>query len=207
VHGALLAKVRRCSQGSSSTAARHRAPRVGAAARSLRWPKPELAAAEEELACGQVPSSPRPREACGSPGEAHRQPGVEFPAPEAIVGVARISWQPWAEHERISPASRRRAPRSLGEARRRGHRAPHAAVRPPPGPAKHRPVVGRRSLSHPILQGKPNASHVCARINLHTHDRQKDCNTIAVIKRMRVKLIQYSLLHSDGRTRRSKHKR
>jgi hypothetical protein len=63
------------------------------------------------------------------------------------------------------------------------------------------------AVSHPILQGKPNASHVCARINLHTHDRQKECNTIAVIKRMRVKLIQYSLLHSDGRTQRSKHKR
>jgi hypothetical protein len=29
-------------------------------------------------------------------------------------------------------------------------------------------------LSHPILQGKPNASHMCARINLHTHDRQKN---------------------------------
>jgi hypothetical protein len=28
-------------------------------------------------------------------------------------------------------------------------------------------------LSHLILQGKPNASHMCARINLHTHDRQK----------------------------------
>jgi hypothetical protein len=27
-------------------------------------------------------------------------------------------------------------------------------------------------LSHPILQGKPNASHMCARIKLHTHDRQ-----------------------------------
>jgi hypothetical protein len=32
---------------------------------------------------------------------------------------------------------------------------------------------GKAYLSHPILQGKPNASHVCARINLHTHDRQK----------------------------------
>jgi hypothetical protein len=38
-------------------------------------------------------------------------------------------------------------------------------------------------LSHPILQGKPNASHVCARIILHTHDRQNECNTIAVINR------------------------
>jgi hypothetical protein len=28
-------------------------------------------------------------------------------------------------------------------------------------------------VSHPILQGKPNASHVCTKINLHTHDRQK----------------------------------
>jgi hypothetical protein len=41
-------------------------------------------------------------------------------------------------------------------------------------------------LSHPILQGKPNASHMCARINLHTHDRQNESNTIAVIKRTRV---------------------
>jgi hypothetical protein len=29
------------------------------------------------------------------------------------------------------------------------------------------------TVSHPILPGKPNASHMCARINLHTHDRQK----------------------------------
>jgi hypothetical protein len=43
---------------------------------------------------------------------------------------------------------------------------------------------------------------MCARIKLHTHDRQKS----AVIKRTRVKLIQYSLLHSDGWTQRSKHK-
>jgi hypothetical protein len=28
-------------------------------------------------------------------------------------------------------------------------------------------------VSHPILQGKPNASYMCARVNLHTHDRQK----------------------------------
>jgi hypothetical protein len=41
-------------------------------------------------------------------------------------------------------------------------------------------------LSHPILQGKPNASHMCARIKLHTHDRQNESNTIAVIKRSRV---------------------
>jgi hypothetical protein len=27
-------------------------------------------------------------------------------------------------------------------------------------------------VSQPILQGKPNASHMCARIKLHTHDRQ-----------------------------------
>jgi hypothetical protein len=56
---------------------------------------------------------------------------------------------------------------------------------------------GPQFQSHPILQGKPNASHVCARINLHTHDRQNECNTIAVIKCMRVKPIQYSLLHSE----------
>jgi hypothetical protein len=40
-------------------------------------------------------------------------------------------------------------------------------------------------LSHPILQGKPNASHMCARI-IYTHDRQNESNTIAVIKRTRV---------------------
>jgi hypothetical protein len=44
-------------------------------------------------------------------------------------------------------------------------------------------TTGRmKAVSHPILQGKPNASHVCARINLHTHDRQNECKTIAVIK-------------------------
>jgi hypothetical protein len=42
-------------------------------------------------------------------------------------------------------------------------------------------VVLRPLLSHPILQGKPNASHMCARIILHTHDRQNESNTIAVI--------------------------
>jgi hypothetical protein len=133
------------------------------AARSLRRPKPELTAAEAELACGQVPSSPRPREACGSPGGARWQPCVELPAPEAIVGVARSSRQPWAEHKRISPVARRRAPRTLGEARRRGRRAPHAAVRPPPAPALRRPVVGRRSPPSRALlrvRSRRNAPHV-----------------------------------------------
>jgi hypothetical protein len=60
-------------------------------------------------------------------------------------------------------------------------------------------------LSHPILQGKPNASHVCARIILHTHDRQNECNTIAVTNRSRVKPVRYSLLHPERWTRRSKH--
>jgi hypothetical protein len=41
-------------------------------------------------------------------------------------------------------------------------------------------------LSHLILRGKPNASHMCARIRLHTYDRQKECNTITVIKCTRV---------------------
>jgi FtsZ-binding cell division protein ZapB len=42
------------------------------------------------------------------------------------------------------------------------------------------------SLSHPILQGKPNASHMCARI-IYTHMiRQNESNTIAVTKRTRV---------------------
>jgi hypothetical protein len=41
-------------------------------------------------------------------------------------------------------------------------------------------------MSHPILQGKPNASHMCARI-IYTHMiRQNESNTIAVIKRTRV---------------------
>jgi hypothetical protein len=41
-------------------------------------------------------------------------------------------------------------------------------------------------LSHPILQGKPNASHMCARI-IYTHMiRQNESNTIAVTKRTRV---------------------
>jgi hypothetical protein len=62
-----------------------------------------------------------------------------------------------------------------------------------------------KSLSHPILQGKPSASHVCPRINLQTHDRQNECNTIAVTKRSRVKPIQYPLLHLERWTRRSKH--
>jgi hypothetical protein len=161
--GVLLAEVRRCTQGSSSSAGRHQAPRVGAAARSLRRPKPELAAAEAELACGQVPSSPRPREACGSPGGARRQPCVELPAPEAIVGVARSSRQPWAEHKRISPVARRRAPRALGEARRRGHGAPHTVVRPPSSPAPRRPVADRRSPPPRALlrvRSRRNAPHV-----------------------------------------------
>jgi hypothetical protein len=53
-HGALLAEVRRCSQGSSSSAVRNRAPRVGAAVRSLRRPRPELTSAEAEPACAGV---------------------------------------------------------------------------------------------------------------------------------------------------------
>jgi hypothetical protein len=60
-------------------------------------------------------------------------------------------------------------------------------------------------LSHPILQGKPNASHVCARIILHTHDRQNECNTIAVTNRSRVKPVRYSLLHPERWTQRSEH--
>jgi hypothetical protein len=43
-----------------------------------------------------------------------------------------------------------------------------------------------RRVSHPILQGKPNASHMCARI-IYTHMiRQNESNTIAVTKRTRV---------------------
>jgi hypothetical protein len=64
---------------------------------------------------------------------------------------------------------------------------------------------GAQHMSHPILQGKPNASHVCARIILHTHDRQNECNTIAVTKCSRVKPVRYPLLHPERWTRRSKH--
>jgi hypothetical protein len=39
-------------------------------------------------------------------------------------------------------------------------------------PSLREPYSLKPSLSHLILHGKPNASHVCARINLHTHDRQ-----------------------------------
>jgi hypothetical protein len=67
------------------------------------------------------------------------------------------------------------------------------------------PVGWPRQVSHPILQGKPNASHMCARINLHTHDRQNESNTIAVIKRSRVKPVRYPLLHPERWTRRSEH--
>jgi hypothetical protein len=65
--------------------------------------------------------------------------------------------------------------------------------------------VAEWTVSHPILQGKPNASHVCARIILHTHVRQNECNTIAVINRSRVKPVRYPLLHPDRWTRRSEH--
>jgi hypothetical protein len=30
-------------------------------------------------------------------------------------------------------------------------------------------------LSHPVLERKPNASHMCARIKFHTYDRQYKC--------------------------------
>jgi hypothetical protein len=33
-------------------------------------------------------------------------------------------------------------------------------------------VNNREYVSHPILQGKQNASQMCAMIKLHTHDRQ-----------------------------------
>jgi hypothetical protein len=63
----------------------------------------------------------------------------------------------------------------------------------------------RAPMSHPILQGKPIASHVCAKIILHTHDRQNECNTIAVTNRSRVKPVRYPLLHPERWTRRSEH--
>jgi hypothetical protein len=66
-------------------------------------------------------------------------------------------------------------------------------------------IVEPKTVSHPILQGKPKASHVCARIILHTHDRQNECNTIAVTNRSRVKPVRYLLLHPEGWTRRSEH--
>jgi hypothetical protein len=43
------------------------------------------------------------------------------------------------------------------------------------------------------------------RDQLHTHDRQNECNTIAVINRSRVKPVRYPLLHPKRWTRRSEH--
>jgi hypothetical protein len=48
-----------------------------------------------------------------------------------------------------------------------------AASQSSPGTrAKLHKVEAAEEVSHLILQGKPNASYMCARIKLHTHDRQ-----------------------------------
>jgi hypothetical protein len=39
-----------------------------------------------------------------------------------------------------------------------------------------------RKMSHLISGEKPNASHMCVRIKLHTYDRQNECNSIDSIK-------------------------
>jgi hypothetical protein len=109
------------------------------------------------------------------------------------------------------PRSRRR--RSSDPRPRHRHQSARGELNCPPVPlvalAQSHLAAGelpcRRKVSHPILQGKPNASHVCARIIFHTHDRQNESNTIAVINRSRVKPIRYSLLHPERWTRRSEH--
>jgi len=30
--------------------------------------------------------------------------------------------------------------------------------------------TSEETMSHPVYEGKPNASHMCARISLHTYD-------------------------------------
>jgi hypothetical protein len=37
-------------------------------------------------------------------------------------------------------------------------------------------------MSHLISEEKPNASHMCVRIKLHTYDRQNECNIIDIIQ-------------------------
>jgi hypothetical protein len=46
-------------------------------------------------------------------------------------------------------------------------------------------------LSHLISGEKPNASHMCARIKLHTYDRQNECNIIDNIKNVTWGLASY----------------
>jgi hypothetical protein len=40
----------------------------------------------------------------------------------------------------------------------------------------------RRWLSHLISEEKPNASHMFARIKVHTYDRQNECNIVNSIQ-------------------------
>jgi hypothetical protein len=37
-------------------------------------------------------------------------------------------------------------------------------------------------MSHPISEEKPNASHMCARIKLHTYDRHKSVISLTIFK-------------------------
>jgi hypothetical protein len=134
--GVLLAEVRRCTQGSSSSAARHQAPRVGArlGAGELRRPKPELAAAEAELACGQVPCSPRPREACGSPGGARCSHASSSPRRRLLWAWrgARGSHGPSTSGSRRWPGVELLAPWVKLIAGDVGHRTPPCALLPVP---------------------------------------------------------------------------
>jgi hypothetical protein len=57
----------------------------------------------------------------------------------------------------------------------------------------------------PDFTGKTECISRVRQDQLHTHDRQNECNTIAVTKRSRVKPVQYSLLHPERWTRRSNH--
>jgi hypothetical protein len=53
-----------------------------------------------------------------------------------------------------------------------------------------------RVLSHTISGEKSDASHMCARIQIHTYDRQNECN---IIDSKNVTRGLNNLLHSFGR--------
>jgi hypothetical protein len=58
-------------------------------------------------------------------------------------------------------------------------------------------LEGDRGLSHVISGEKPNASHMCARIKLHTYDRQKSVLSLTVLLKC---IIEFNhLLHSGVR--------
>jgi hypothetical protein len=155
-------------------AVRGRAPRVGAATRSLRRPKLELAAAEVELACGEVPSSPRSGEDCGSPGGARRQPGVEHPAcgrgKELAGAMGRARADLASGQELSSPRPGRSSSRgTLGTARRRVPSSPillRAAPSPAAAPLLLAPAP--RALSSKSV-ARPSSSAHPTRLSLRRH--------------------------------------